>query len=52
MMYSRYADLFIDNTPVSLSGTSVGCTAEVSPGSLLPCTPNITLEVQGNLIYY
>ena len=47
---TRTVDLVISNTPVSLDGVTVGCTAEVSTGEMLPCAPNVPLQVQGMLL--
>ena len=43
----RNADLIINNIPASFNKNSMGCTAELSTGTIVSCTPIITLQVQG-----
>ena len=48
----RSADLIINNTPASLNGNSVGCTAELSTGAIVSCVPVIVLQVQGMIFFF
>ena len=43
----RIIDLFVRNTPASLHGKALSCTAELSTNDVVSCT-SVPLEVQGN----